>query len=67
MGHIISAVHLHHFISTLIFFGISVYNFTIVVSSWTCADTLLVRIPLSSPVFAVCLCILWIDDTNKPS
>lgn len=43
---------------TLIFFGISVYNFTTVVVSWTCADTLLVRIPLLSPVFAVCLCIL---------
>lgn len=60
--HIYQAISFQHyiiFILTLISFGMSDFNLTVVVSSWTCVDTALVRIPLSSPVFAVCLCVLW--------
>lgn len=60
--HIYQAISFQHyiiFILTLISFGMWDFNLTVVVSSWTCVDTALVRIPLSSPVFAVCLCVLW--------
>lgn len=61
-----SSAFFFNFINALIFAGILVYNFSVDELSELCRYVV-VRIPLSLPVFAVCLCSLWTNDTNKPT
>lgn len=64
-SYLYAAEHFSHFIVALILVGISVYNSPL----WSAPATIrhLWEIPLSSPVFAVCFCISWTDDTDKPT